>query len=130
MCHIISLVLDSFAIMSENQPAGADKNNLLILLTRQNNLPNLRRELFDGLDKYAKAMKKNALPVAEFKVLLKGVHDVLVRSEVAVKSEVMRIIRYGFTTAAHGEEILAEVSQPHPQTCFCCCSAEILPTVL
>jgi hypothetical protein len=84
------------------------QESLLGLLRRVTTNPAHRRELFEGLDSYAKAIRNSALPVIDYKTFLKSIHDVILRSESAVKSELLRIIRYGFVTSAHGDEIIAE----------------------
>ena len=88
------------------------QESLLNLLLRVNNNPVQRRELFEGLDSYAKGLRRNPLPVGDYKTFLKTVHDIYIRSESAVKSELLRIIRYGFVTPAHGDEIITEVGGP------------------
>lgn len=85
------------------------QESLLSLLFRVNTNPTQRRELFEGLDAFAKIIQKTPFTVANYKSFLGAIHDVIVHSESAVKSELLRIVRYGFATPAHGDEIIAEV---------------------
>ena len=86
-----------------------DSKHLFHLLSRSNNTPNLRMEVLEGLDNFAKSVSKTPLTIEAYSLYLKTIHDVLVRAETTVRSELLRIIRYGLTSPQHGAEIINQV---------------------
>ena len=66
-------------------------------------------EVLEGLDNFAKSVAKSPLSIEAYTLYLKTIHDILVRAETTVRSELLRIIRYGLTSPLHCVEIINQV---------------------
>ena len=95
--------------MMTYETVSMDSKQLFQLLARANTTPNMRREVLEGLDTFAKATVKVPLSFENYSTYLSTVHDILVRADTTVKSQLLRIIRYGLTSPVHGEEIILQV---------------------
>ena len=95
--------------MINHEDGSTDSKKLFRLLARANNTPNMRRELLEGLDNFAKNLSKVPLSIDEYSLYLTTVHDIIVRAETTIRSQLFRIVRYGLESPVHGEEVIIQV---------------------
>lgn len=86
-----------------------DNASFLKLLSRPNNTPSMRREVLEAIDMIAKKSSKEPMSFNEYSTYLTNVHDILIRSDTTIRSQLIRLIRYGLVSPVHGEEIILQV---------------------